>query len=75
MIPVSLEYMIALERNEGVIDMVEAHLKALKKRHAELDEKIHKELTHSARNELSIRRMKEQKLHVKEEIERLHATG
>lgn len=55
--------------------MVEAHLKALQKRHAELDEKIHKELTHSARNDLSIRRMKEQKLHVKEEIERLRATG
>lgn len=55
--------------------MVEAHLKALQKRHAELDAKIHQESVHSARNELAIRRMKEQKLHVKEEIERLRATG
>lgn len=55
--------------------MVEAHLKALQKRHADLDAKIQKESTHSARNELAIRRMKEQKLHVKEEIERLRATG
>lgn len=55
--------------------MVEAHLKALQKRHADLDEKIHKESLHAARNEQAIRRMKEQKLHVKEEIERLRATG
>ena len=75
MIPVSLENMIVLKLIEGVIDMVEAHLKALQKRHAELDAKIHKEATHAARNEHAIRRMKEQKLHVKEEIEKLRATG
>jgi hypothetical protein len=54
--------------------MVQAHLQALKKRHAELEEKIHKESNYAARNDQIIRRLKEQKLHVKEEIERAQAS-
>lgn len=55
--------------------MASPHLKALKKRHADLEEKIRLEQAHAARNEGAVRRMKEQKLHIKEEIERLQATG
>ncbi|HYD18497.1 MAG TPA: DUF465 domain-containing protein [Patescibacteria group bacterium] len=55
--------------------MAQAHLHALQKRHAALEEKIRDEQMHASRNEFDIRRLKEQKLHVKEEIERLRATG
>lgn len=44
------------------------HLHALQKKHAALEEKIHKESIRPARNDVVIRRLKEQKLHVKEEI-------
>lgn len=52
------------------------HLHALQKKHAALEEKIHKESIRPARNDIVIRRLKEQKLHLKEEIaeiERHHA--
>jgi len=53
--------------------MAQAHLKALRKRHADLEEKIRKESAHPARNDQAIRRLKEQKLHIKEQIERQQA--
>ena len=53
--------------------MAQAHLKALKKRHADLEEKIHRETTHVARNDHAIRRLKEQKLFLKEQITRMQA--
>lgn len=52
-----------------------AHLKALQKRHAELEQRIHKEQLHAARDEYAIVRMKQEKLFVKEQIERHQATG
>lgn len=51
--------------------MAQAHLSALQKKHAALEDKIHREATRPARNDMVIRRLKEQKLHIKEEIERL----
>lgn len=51
--------------------MAQAHLKALKKRHADLEDKIHRETTHAARDEHAIRRLKEQKLIIKEQISRM----
>ncbi len=55
--------------------MATAHLSALKKRHEELELRIHGELKHAARDEAQIRRLKEQKLHLKERIERLLEGG
>ncbi|MBI1214714.1 MAG: DUF465 domain-containing protein [Alphaproteobacteria bacterium] len=51
--------------------MVHAHLQALQKKHEELEKQIHRENSHAARNDVAIRRLKEQKLHIKEQIERL----
>lgn len=51
--------------------MATAHLSALKKRHEDLDHRIDLELKHAARDEAQIRRLKEQKLHIKERIQRL----
>lgn len=51
--------------------MVHAHLQALQRKHEELEEKINQEAKHAARNDLAIRRLKEQKLLIKEQIARL----
>lgn len=51
--------------------MRESHLSSLERKHAELEKKLHEELQHPARDEVSIRRWKEQKLHLREEIEQL----
>lgn len=55
--------------------MATAHLSALKKRHEDLEHRIHNELKHAARDEAHIRRLKEQKLLIKERIERLMEGG
>lgn len=52
--------------------MVQAHLQALQRKHEELEARIHKEGKHAARDEDMIRRLKEQKLHVKEQIAKLY---
>jgi len=51
--------------------MATAHLSALQKRHEDLEYRIRSEMKHAARDETQIRRLKEQKLHIKERIERL----
>ncbi len=51
--------------------MATAHLSALRRRHEELEGRLEDELKHAARDELVIRRLKEQKLHLKERIERM----
>lgn len=51
--------------------MATAHLSALQKRHEDLEHRIRDEMKHAARDETEIRRLKEQKLHIKERIERL----
>ncbi len=50
---------------------VAAHLEALKQKHAALDRKIHQEESRPAPNEIGIKRLKLEKLHVKEEMDRL----
>jgi len=52
--------------------MARTHLQALQRKKETLEQKIHRESTHAARNDLIIRRLKEQKLHLKEQIERMH---
>ena len=47
------------------------HLHALQRKHEHLEHLIHDEMLHVARDEFTIRRLKTQKLHVKEEIDRL----
>lgn len=51
--------------------MATAHLSALQKKHEDLEDRLKVELKHAARDEAQIRRLKEQKLHIKERIERL----
>ncbi len=51
--------------------MSTAHLKALRKKHEELENLIHQENTRPAPNDQEIRRLKEQKLHLRDEIEKL----
>ncbi len=51
--------------------MPNTHLEALQRKHHVLEAKIHEELTHPASDDLKIRRLKEEKLHLKEEISRL----
>ena len=53
--------------------MPHPHLRALKQKHEKLEKNIHKELTHPARDEGAIKKMKEQRLHLREEIEALEA--
>lgn len=48
-----------------------AHLKSLEKKHSVLDEQIRLERAHASCNDVLLRQMKEQKLHLREEIERL----
>lgn len=48
-----------------------SHLDQLKARHQALEVKIKKEQTHPGADHLNIVAMKREKLHVKEEIERL----
>ena len=55
--------------------MSASHLKALKEKHGKLEEYIHSEQTHAARDEARIVRLKKEKLQLKEEIERLQKTG
>lgn len=53
--------------------MAHPHLRALKKKHETLEKNIHKELAHPARDEVAIKKMKERRLHLREEIEALEA--
>lgn len=48
--------------------MPHPHLRALKKKHEKLEHDIHKEQSHPARNDGAIKKMKEQRLHLREEI-------
>jgi hypothetical protein len=50
--------------------MASAHLHALKKKHADIEEQIRLELCHPSADPHMIRGLKEKKLHLKEEIER-----
>lgn len=49
----------------------EAHIAALRQRHADLDEKIREEEAHHSYDSVAVSRMKAEKLQLKEEIDRL----
>lgn len=51
--------------------MMHSHLKALERKHENLERAIHEEDRHASRDDRVIRQLKEAKLHVKEQIERL----
>ena len=55
--------------------MQTSHLKALKEKHQKLEREIHGESTHAARNDAMIERLKKEKLHLKEKIERAERAG
>lgn len=55
--------------------MATAHLSALQRKHEELENKLQGELKHVARNDSVIRQLKEQKLHIKERIERMQGAA
>jgi hypothetical protein len=50
-----------------------SHLSELRKKHQKLSDTIEAEERHPGSDDLSIRQLKRQKLHIKEEIERLSA--
>lgn len=49
----------------------ESHIATLRQRHADLDTRIREEEAHAAYDTIAVARMKTEKLHLKEEIERL----
>jgi len=52
-----------------------AHLHELSERHRQLDRRIAEEMSRPGSDDLEIRRMKQQKLRIKEEIDRLQASA
>ena len=53
--------------------MLQAHLAALQKKHEKVEKMLHEERIHLSSSDDAIRRLKEERFHLKEEIERLHA--
>jgi hypothetical protein len=52
-----------------------AHLYELSERHRQLDRRIEEEMSRPGSDDVEIRRMKQQKLKIKEEIDRLSSTS
>jgi hypothetical protein len=50
---------------------IQAHISALEQRHDLIDRELADALAHSSRDDLKIAELKRQKLHLKDEIERL----
>jgi hypothetical protein len=50
---------------------IQAHLAELERRHQALDDEIAEAMAHSSSDDLKIAELKRQKLHLKDEIERL----
>jgi len=55
--------------------MARTHIQALQRKKETLEEKIHRETTYAARNDQIIRRLKEEKLRLKEQIDRLQGSA
>lgn len=53
--------------------MAVSHIRALQKKHDVLEQKIHEELVRPARDEQMIKKLKVERLHVQEQLERLQA--
>jgi hypothetical protein len=49
----------------------ESHIAALRQRHTELDQRIHNEEAHPAHDPVEVTRLKQEKLRLKDEIQRL----
>jgi hypothetical protein len=54
---------------------LESHIEQIAEKHRKLDETISKELTHPDWDETKVKSLKIQKLHLKEELERLRASA
>ncbi len=50
---------------------LDSHIDSLKRKHAQIDQKIHEELNHPGSDDMELHRLKAQKLELKDEIERL----
>lgn len=48
--------------------MSQNHVSALKKKHHDIEKKIREELKHPSRNEILLRRLRQEKLHIKEKL-------
>lgn len=55
--------------------MARTHIQALQRKKETLEEKIHRETNYAARNDQIIRRLKEEKLRLKEQIDRLQGSA
>ena len=55
--------------------MQTSHLQSLKEKHEKLEQSIYKETTYPAQNTMLIERLKKEKLHIKEKIERIKKTS
>lgn len=55
--------------------MASTHLFALKRKKELLDQQIREEMKHASHDEFLIRRKKEEKLHIKEQIARLEQSA
>ncbi len=53
---------------------ISAHLHELSEKHRQLDRRIEEEMSRPGSDDQEIRRMKQQKLKIKEEIDRLQAS-
>lgn len=49
----------------------ESHIAALRQRHADLDTRIREEEAHHSYDNVAVSRLKAEKLHIKEEIDKL----
>jgi hypothetical protein len=65
-----LEY-VEITFIKGDLTMAVSHIRALQKKHDKIEARIHEELGHPARDEQVIKKLKVERLHIQEELERL----
>ena len=51
--------------------MAVSHIRALQQKHDKIEQKIHQELGHPARDDQTIKKLKLERLYIQEELERL----
>ena len=51
--------------------MAVSHIRALQHKHDRIEEQIHQELGHPARDDQTIKKLKLERLHIQEELEKL----
>lgn len=51
--------------------MAVSHIRALQEKHEKIEQKIHQELKHPAHDDQTIKKLKLERLHLQEQLERL----